>query len=118
MKRLADLTATSLSEISHIGPKRAQATMDTTTQGGMRSEIMPLIRRYQYDWMYHIKQLQGRFGTETFFDDMKSLCGNTWYQVYPHKYNLQPATPRSMQKGTVLGNLLIILCMTLEILNI
>ena len=38
----AVLTAASLSELFHIGPKKSKDEMDATTQGGMRSTIIPL----------------------------------------------------------------------------
>ena len=60
------LTAESLSELWHIGPKRARATIDVTTQYGIRSAIMPLSRRYRSDRMLFLKRLNGRFATDTF----------------------------------------------------
>ncbi len=72
------LTAESLSELWHIGPKRAHATLNATTQYGIRSaSIMPLSRRYHSDRMYNIKRLHGHFATDIFFADMKSIHGNT-----------------------------------------
>ena len=45
-KRHNKLSAESISELWCIGLKRAQATIDATTQTGVRSAILPLSRRY------------------------------------------------------------------------
>ena len=54
--RHKSLTAESLSELWHIGPKRAKATINVTTQYGIRSAIMPLSRRYRSDRMLFKKR--------------------------------------------------------------
>ena len=83
----ADLTAASLSELCHIGHKQAKATMDTMTQGGMRSAIIPLSPRYR-------SYLQGWFVTGTLFANMKSLHGNICFQLYSYKAGFAACYPQ------------------------
>ena len=105
-KRHAELTADSLSELWHIGPKRAKATIEVTTQNGIRSAIMPLSRRYRSDRMYNLKRLRSRFATDTFFADMKSLHNNTCCQVFSHKVGFAACYPKPNAKGDSLGEAL------------
>ena len=102
-KRHPDLIATSLYELWHIGPNQAKATMEGTTQRGMQSKIMPLIRRYLSNYMYYIKRLQGRIATGTLFADMKSLHRNTCWKVYSYKYGFTDCSPQINTKGESLG---------------
>lgn len=48
-ERHKKLTAKSISDLWCIGLKRARATIDATTQTGIRSAILPLSRRYRAD---------------------------------------------------------------------
>ena len=64
---------------------------------------MPLSRSYQYDWMYYIKQLKGRFATDTLSADMKLLHMNMWCQVYSHKHGFTAYYPQINTKGDSLG---------------
>ena len=68
-----------------VGEKRDKSTIDATRQSGIHSAIILLSWSYQSYQMYRLKQLQGQFATDTFFDDMKSLHRNTYCQVYSHK---------------------------------
>ena len=61
------------------------ATMTATTQNGIQSAIMPLIRHYHSDQMNNLKILQVSFVIDTFFAKMKALHTNTFCQVYYHK---------------------------------
>jgi hypothetical protein len=105
-KRHAQLSAEALSELWHISPKRAKATMNATTQHGIRSAILPLTRRYRSDRMYNVKRLRGRFATDTFFADMKSLHGNTCCQIFSHKIGFAACYPKPNAKGDSLGEAL------------
>ena len=99
-KRHAQLTAESLAELWGIGPKRAKATLLTTTQNGIRSVILPLSWQYRADQMYNIKRSRGRFTTDTFFSDMrKSIHGNTCCQVFSHKVGFQACYLKPNAKG-------------------
>ena len=95
-----------LSELWHIGPKRAKATLDATTQNGIRSAIMPLSRRYRSDRMYNLKRLRGRFATDTIYADIKSLLGNSCAQVYTHKIGFAACYPLPAAKGDPVGHTL------------
>ena len=50
-ERQAQLSADSLAELWHIGPKRAQATLEATTHNGVRAAILPISRPYRSDRM-------------------------------------------------------------------
>ena len=56
--------------------------------------------------MYNLKRLQGRFATDTFFADMKSLHGNTCCQLYSHKVGFASCYPKLNAKGGSLGETL------------
>ena len=105
-KRHTQLRAESLAELWGIGPKRAQATLLATTQRGIWSATLPLTRRYQDDRMYNIKRLDGKFATDTFYADMKSIHGNTYCQVYRHKVGFQACYPKVNAIGDSLGETL------------
>ena len=77
----ASLTAVSLAELWGISPKRAQATLLATTQKGIPSAILPLTRRYRADRMYNIKRLDGKFATNTFYANMKSIHGHMGFSL-------------------------------------
>ena len=68
----------------------------------MKSSIMRLSRCYRYYRMYYIKQLQGRFATNTFFADMKLLHGNTCCQVYWNKSGFSDFYPKLNMKEDIL----------------
>ena len=105
-KRHGDLTAESLSELWSIGPKQAKATLRATLQSGIRSAILPLSRQYRSDRMYNVKRLQGRFATDTFYADLKSIHGNTCCQIYFHKAGFQACYPKTDAKGQSLSETL------------
>ena len=63
-----------LSERWNIGLVQAQQTLQVTTQRGVRSAILPLIRRYRTDRMYNAKKLRDqKFYTDTLFGRVKSI---------------------------------------------
>ena len=47
------VTAEVLAERFCIGTERAKATMQATTQRGVRSALLPISQRYKADWMYN-----------------------------------------------------------------
>ena len=105
-KQHSQLLAESLSEKWYIGPKRAKATLLATTQNGVRSAILPLSRRYRADRMFSIKQLDGKFATDTFFSKVKSIHMNTCCQVFSHKVGFQACYPKTSTTGDNLGEAL------------
>ena len=105
-ERHRKVTSDSLAELWQIGPKRARATLDATTQHGVRSAILPLSRRYRSDRMYSVKHLRNRFATDTVYSDIKSLLGNTCAQVYTHKIGFAVCYPLTAAKGDAVGHTL------------
>ena len=99
----AYLIAGSLAELCYIGPKRDKAAMKATTQNLIQSSIIPLSRHYRSDQMYNLKILQGRFATDTFFSDIKSLHANTCCLVYLHEIGFAAFYPNLNVKGFSLG---------------
>ena len=79
------VTTDRLSELWCIGPKRADATIKVTTQKEIRCAILPIARRYIADIMYSLKQLRGRFATDTFYPKVKSLNLYTCVQIFSYK---------------------------------
>lgn len=75
-KRHKKLTALSLAELWGIGLKRALAMIDATTQLGICSAILPISRRYRADRIYGLKQLRGKFATDTLYPEEKSRNGH------------------------------------------
>ena len=106
-QRHGKISSDLLSELWHIGPKRAKATLEATTQNGIRSAILPLSRRYRSDRMYNVKRLRGRFATDTVYADIKSLLGNTCAQIYTHKIGFAVSYPLPVAKGEEVGQTLL-----------
>jgi hypothetical protein len=97
------LSADTIAELWGIGPKKAKATLRATTQHGIRSAILPLSRRYKADRMYNMKRLQGRFATDTFFSDIKSMHNDTCAQIYSHKTGFAVCYPMKSATGDSIG---------------
>ena len=58
------LNANKLAEMWCIGPQRAYATINSTTQHGIRSALLPISRRYRSDRIYNVKRLNSKFATD------------------------------------------------------
>ena len=102
-ERHAVITADALAERWCIGPKRAHATLQVTTQRGVRSAILPLSRRYKADRMYNMRRLQGKFATDTFYPEFKSLNQNKCAQIYSHKCGFAACYPMMAADGNTIG---------------
>jgi hypothetical protein len=102
-KRHGKKTADSIAELWCIGPKRAKATLNATTQRGIRSAILPLSRRYRADRMYNLKRLNGRFATDTLYADIKSLNQHKYAQMFTHKNGFAVCYPIDRLLGNHLG---------------
>ena len=61
------ISAESIAELWCIGIKRAKDTMNTTTQRGTRSAILPISRRYRADRRFTMKRLNGKFSSDTLY---------------------------------------------------
>jgi hypothetical protein len=72
-KRHSDITAADLSHQWRIGIKKAQDTLDTTTQRFSRSALLPISRRYRNDRMFNRKYLNHQFAADLYMDRTKSL---------------------------------------------
>ena len=102
-KRHKALSAESIAELWGIGPKRAQATLDATTQRGTRSAVLPIARRYRADKMYNVKRLNCKLSCDTIWSDIRSLLQNICTQVYTHKCGLAVPYPLPRANGEMVG---------------
>ena len=87
-----------------IGPKRAQATIDATTQRGTRSAVLPIARRYRADRMYNVQRLNCKLSCDTIWSDVRSLLQNNCAQVYTHKCGFAVPYPLQRANGDVIGH--------------
>ena len=101
--RHVKLNANKLAELWCIGTQRAQATMMATTQHGIRSALLPISRRYRSDRMHNIKRLNGKFATDTFYAETKSLNQNIGAQIYSHKIGFSVCYPLQDAKSETLA---------------
>ena len=69
-----------------IGIDRENATLKSTLQRGTGSAILPIRRRYRADRQYGVKQLKGKFSTNTIRGKSKSIQSKAITQVYSHKF--------------------------------
>ena len=83
---------------------KEQATLEATTQQGIRYDILPLRHRYQADIVYILKILNTRFAIDTLFSDIKSLNNNVCAQVFSHKVGFSEAYPMQAGSGDTIGN--------------
>ena len=75
-ERDAKSTAEALEEQFCIGPEQAKATLWATTQRDTRSAILPINYRYIAERMFDIKQLSGKFCTDTIWSKTRSITNN------------------------------------------
>ena len=87
MKMSADV----LADRFGIGLERARQTLKATTQRGPRSALLPISRRYRSDRKFGVRQLNGKFATDTIWDKSKNLRRNVASQIYSHKCGLDAA---------------------------
>ena len=76
------MTNTKLSEKWLISLAQATATLKLTTQKIVRSDVLPLVRRYKADRFYHPPCLLGDWYTDTLHGRTKSEAGNKYGQVF------------------------------------
>ena len=86
-----------------IGPKKAFATLQATTQRGTRSSILPLSRRYKADRYYNIKRLNSKFASDTVWADIKSLNQHKYAQIFTHKCGFAAVYPIDTMSGDSIG---------------
>ena len=86
-----------------IGPNRARATLMATTRRGVRSALLPISRRYRSDKMYNIKQLDGKFATDIFYSDVRSVKQNIGAQIFSSKIGFAVSYPVKDSKSETLA---------------
>ena len=74
-----------------IGIKKAKENLEETTQRDIRSDILPLSRRYRADRVYSLKIINARFATYNFFSYIKSINQNLCAQVFSHAVGFSAA---------------------------
>ena len=84
-KRHTDITPEDTSERWFISVKKATKSLKNTTQRLLCSALLPLLRRYCTDQMFHLKHLKGTWLTDTLDGRTKSLDGNRYAQVFANK---------------------------------
>ena len=97
-ERHIKMSAEVLADRFGIRLERARQTLRVTTQRGTRSALLPISRRYRADRQFDVKQLKGKFATNTIWAKSKTLRGNVASQIYSHKcgfntvYHLESAS--------------------------
>ena len=84
-ERHVKMSAEVLSDRSGIGLERARQTLKGTTQRGTRSALLPISRRYRADRKFGVRQLNGKFATDTIWAKSKTLRRNVASQIYSQK---------------------------------
>lgn len=105
-ERHRKLDIDTLAENWCIGPNKAKATLEATTQQFQRSAILPISRRYRADRFYKVKRLDGKFSTDTLYADIKSLNQHKYAQIFTHKCGFAAAYPINSMSGNELGHAL------------
>ena len=100
------LNAGKIAEMWCIGPNRARVTMMATTQRGVRSALLLISRRYRSDRMYNIKRLDGKFATDTFYSEVRSLKQNIRAQIFSCKIGFAVSYPIKDSKSETLAFIL------------
>eukprot|EP00957_Ditylum_brightwellii_P058334 4422729-Ditylum_brightwellii.AAC.1 len=88
-------------------------TLRKTTQKFLRSDILPLARRYRMDQMLTRKTLQGQWATDTMDGKCKSLDGNKYAQVLANKSYFAKIYP--MDNKSKAGEALELFCQEFEV---
>ena len=77
------MNAENITSLWSIGLDAANHTLKTTTQIGVQHAVRPLSRRYRINTqMLHYRRLDTPFYSDTKFAKVRSLKGNTCYQVF------------------------------------
>jgi hypothetical protein len=97
------VTADGIAEMWCIGTKRAEATLEATTQKGTRSAILPISRRYRADRVYSLKRLNAKFATDTLYSEVKSLHQMNCAQIYSNKVGFAVCYPMTAATGQLIG---------------
>lgn len=96
-------TAMTIAENWGIGPLRAKATLEATTQRGTRSAILPLSRRYKADRYYNVKRLNIKMATDTMYADTISINQHKYSQTYSAKCGFAATFPMDSINGDSIG---------------
>ena len=79
------MSAEVLADRFGIGLEIKRQTLKETTQRGTRSALLPIRRRYRADRQFGVRQLKGKFATDTIWAKSKTLRRNVASQIYIHK---------------------------------
>ena len=97
------VTADNIAELWCIGKKKAEATLEATTQKGTRSAILPISRRYRADRVYNLRRLDAKFATDTLYSEVKSLHDMKCAQIYSNKVGFAVCYPMTAASGQLIG---------------
>ena len=97
------MSAEVLADRFGIGLERAKQTLRATTQRGTGLALLPISRRYRANQQFGIKQLQGKFATNTIWAKSKTLRGNVASQIYSHKCGFNTAYHLESANGENVG---------------
>ena len=64
-ERHRKISAVVLADRFEIGLERARQTLETITQRGTRSALLPIVKRYRADRQFGVKRLNDKFATNT-----------------------------------------------------
>ena len=97
------ISAEVLSDRFGIGIKHAKAMLRATVQRGMQYAILLISRRYLSDRQHTVKQLNGRFATDTIWAKYLSRQGNVASQIYSHTCVFNASYPISRANTKQVG---------------
>jgi hypothetical protein len=86
--------------------RRAQKTIQVTTQRGVSSAILPITRRYRSDCVFVVKILNGKFATDTSDGKTRLLQSHVGRQLYTHKCGFKAYYSIQKVDGTQVGDTL------------
>ena len=67
---------------SVFGMDQERATLKVIYQKGTRSVLILMPRRYEADWYYSVKNMDGKFATNTLFAGTKFIYSNFLSHIY------------------------------------
>ena len=97
------VTADNIAELWCIGKKKAEATLEATTQKGTRSAILPINRSNRNDRVYNLRRLDAKFATDTLYSEVKSLHDMKCAQIYSNKVGFAVCYPMTAASGQLIG---------------
>ena len=106
-ERHMKMSAEVLADRFGIGLERARQALRAMTQRGTRSALLPITsRRYRADRQFGVRQLNGKFATDTIWAKGKTLRSNAASQMYSHKCGFNTAYHMEKANGENVGHCL------------